>query len=297
MGAASELHKLIEKLNLNETIDIGFLTPAAAAVIACACHRATKPKVHYVNELVRKYSDYAQLSYVLNGCYANPKQASYQKTCSRLCQIKDQTDIDVATSSIRALLRTHLDHKFRVIQDIIKVVGELHDNIFSHAEGLGYSMAQIYKGNTPRVEFAVVDAGIGLKRSVRAVKAVKTDQEAVALCIGKGFSTKKLSSSWAQKIDRDVPNPFSDNVPTRRSSDNHQGLGLYLLTELIEKLEGRLWICTGHASLVQNAGKRYYTANRYVWRGTAIAVSVSLSPKRVVATVQSSDKLREALGL
>ena len=305
MKRTHELHKLIELLSYNNTIDIDFLTPSTAALIACACHRSKRPPVNFANDMAQRYGEYSQLTNVLSGYHANARVPSYKNTCSRLCQVKDESDIDIATASIKTLLSTYLAHGMEVVKSLVRVIGELHDNIYSHAEGLGYSMAQVYRGSTPRVEVAVVDAGIGLKRSVRTVQPVGSDREALSLCIGKGFSTKKEVNSWAQSLELGMPNPFGPGITTRTSTNNHQGLGLYLLTDLIRRLDGKLWICTGNGSLIQNGGKIHYTENRWVWQGTAIRIIVNLVNRSsrsllgISPQISSHRKLRvrEALGL
>ena len=74
-----------------------------------------------------------------------------------------------------------------VLDKTARVVGELHDNVASHASGRGFSAAQFYRQGRSRLEIAIADGGSGFLRNVRRVMPnITTHGAAIEWCLKKG---------------------------------------------------------------------------------------------------------------
>ena len=121
---------------------------------------------------------------------------------------------------------------FGVVADqLAKVVGELHDNVASHASGLGFSCAQAYNdAGAKRIEFALADRGRGMLRNVRELfPEVESHPEAIAWCLKRGNTTARNESDpWAQRLPDDaMVSPFPGNTRPESREDHHIGEGLW----------------------------------------------------------------------
>ncbi|MDO9316599.1 MAG: hypothetical protein Q7V56_00160 [Gammaproteobacteria bacterium] len=71
----------------------------------------------------------------------------------------------------------------------MNVVGELHDNVWSHGKSTGFSMAQKFKVPYEEdyfIEFALADMGLGLRgEMIRAGKEVSSHEAAIEWCLKK----------------------------------------------------------------------------------------------------------------
>jgi hypothetical protein len=148
---------------------VSFVSPVVSAVLAAA---ATFPgKVREVELLgeCRTYADTTGLSEALRGepIPVGQTGALHGRTYSRLTRLSNHNEVDVCNSVIGDLLHRQFPSQENktFVNAVLKVVGELHDNVASHARGVGFSAAQVYT-NRPaggqRVEFAIADRGCGM---------------------------------------------------------------------------------------------------------------------------------------
>lgn len=127
-------------------------------------------------------------------------------------------------------------------------IGELHDNVSSHACSPGYSMAFEHSGT---FEFAISDHGIGFLKEIQNTHrelGILTDLEAIKWCLSRGNSTKKTIDDFAQTLPEDLlgASPMSGTtILSRRDGSHHQGEGLYILHEFAKKFSGSLEIVSG----------------------------------------------------
>jgi len=173
------------------------------------------------------------------------------------------------------------------IQELIDVIGELHDNVVSHSNGIGFSIAQSHsyhnyvKGNY--LSFAIADNGIGFLSELKAqgIKEVETDKDAIAWCIIKNNTSKRkaVDDPWAQRVPDDaLSNPFGKHIITKNKDNNHQGLGLDKLCQFVHKYKGELRIHSGRAALVvDNTGNLRYSENEREWVGVSISVLLNVN--------------------
>ena len=137
------------------------------------------------------------------------------------------------------------------INAVTKVVGELHDNVPSHAAGTGFSAAVYCTDDSCRLEFAIADCGCGMLHNVVAPPSVADHRQAIEWCLKRGNTTARhVDDPWAQRLPADsIGSPYGPSVSTFSSENHHIGEGLFCLTELVRMADGQLWIWTGNAQL------------------------------------------------
>lgn len=196
----------------------------------------------------------------------------------------DQTNRSYSeiSSCIRRLFPEEEMHRF--VTDLCDVVGDMLDNVWSHGESTGISMAQ--KWNKPRsdgkvqhIEFALADCGKGflgeLARSgVSGRLGIADDAGAIRWCIQEGNSSKKREDDgWTQRLPPDaMGNPIGPDARVKTKENNHLGLGLHKLTMLVRGYGGELWLASGAAMLhIDPMGRETYVATPCPWQGVALA--------------------------
>ncbi len=195
------------------------------------------------------------------------------------------------------------------IQNLIGVIGELHDNVVSHSGGVGYSMAQCHpyynyvKGNY--VSFAIADSGMGFLAELKSRKIanITNDKEAIEWCIVKDNTSKRkeVDDPWAQRVPEDaLVNPYGAGITTKTKDNNHQGLGLDKLVQLVTRYKGWLQIISGRSVLnMDNTGSILYSEMSSEWKGVVISLVLDANEFENQVPVQTEkevinlmDKLR-----
>ncbi|WP_175864540.1 hypothetical protein [Burkholderia cepacia] len=178
---------------------------------------------------------------------------------SGLVPLESAETTDTATASVNGCIR----HIFadaqlgRFVQDLQEVVGDLHDNVWSHGKSTGFSMAQRWrKTGEPEYwfEFALADRGLGFLRELNRVGIpnISTHADAIGWCIQKGNSSKKVKvqDDFAQWLPPDMMgNPIPGVGTIREKENHHMGLGLAKLVSLVERYDGKLWLASGDGLL------------------------------------------------
>jgi hypothetical protein len=209
-----------------------------------------------------------------------------------------------ATSAINGCIRNFVGGELpsAFVELLCEVVGDMHDNVWSHGKASGFSLAQKWRASWNPLsrgyclEFGLADAGIGFLREVQnAGLGIRTDREAIDWCIKEGHSTKKLrpASEWAQRIPPDATgNPLLGIERTRTSENHHLGLGLYKLVRLVREFRGFLWLATGSATLILAPDRKpAYSNLSCPWQGVAIACRFRSDDIAVVREdIESGDK-------
>jgi len=185
---------------------------------------------------------------------------------------------DLATSAINNCLRRLAEPDSPGIIELTNVVGELHDNVWSHGQSTGFSMAQ--KTKIPYeddfyIEFALADKGIGLRAEMNRAKIpVDSDRNAILWCFEKGHSTKlKVDDGWEQRLPADYigGSPYGEGVKTTYSENHHQGLGLHKLSQLIGSFSGKLQFASGTALYqIAESGVESWIDLSKDWQGVAL---------------------------
>ena len=187
--------------------------------------------------------------------------------------------VDQATTEIGSCIKSMTDNVLsKGVSKLLDVIGEVHDNVWSHGKSTGFSMAQIYPDPELQqkfIEFTLADKGFGFRNEMnKSGKRVNTHQEAIKWCIQEGNSTKHADDEdpWKQRIPLDLigDNPMGD-FGGEVSDNHHQGLGLFHLIGLVESFNGELYLISGDAALHIKNNVRTYIALNYDWQGVIIS--------------------------
>lgn len=220
------------------------------------------------------------------------KRINAGATYAPLTHIGSKDAVDEGTGQINGCLRKMADSasfdytSSPVFAELQAVVGELHDNVWSHGMNSGFSTAQRrtcpYNGSL--IEFSLADCGMGFKNELQRanISDVTTHREAIEWCIQKGNSSKLAANQdpWAQSVPEDFlgSSPFQRGVATYQNTGNHhQGLGLAKLFSLAEKYDGLLYLASGDHYLEFQNGNVSYHELSHSWQGVAISLAIKES--------------------
>ncbi|MDR5758202.1 hypothetical protein [Caballeronia sp. LZ035] len=179
---------------------------------------------------------------------------------SGLVLLKSAETTDQASERVNDCIRHIFAAKGldQFVHDLAEVVGDLHDNVWSHGKSTGFSMAQTWR-NTKRqdsnwFEFSLADCGMGFLRETQraGIAGIGSDAEAISWCIQKGNTSKKTKvvDDMMQSLPPDMMgNPMGGFAAIKESDNHHMGLGLAKLMSLVEKYRGRLWLASGGSLL------------------------------------------------
>lgn len=226
------------------------------------------------------------------------------KNYSLVTALKSVEAVDIATSSINSCIRRLAFPDGgpypEGLTNLMHVVGELHDNVWSHGRSTGFSFAQ--KSAVPKtkktehyLEFALADCGLGflaeLKRA--GIKGIETHQDAIEWCIEQGNSSKHSDNidEWAQMLPGDNigGNTFGAGVAVREESNNHQGLGLAHLMQLVKSYNGQLILASGDVCLQANGQVVSYQKLKSPWQGVAVSCKFKISDLALEKSDDSAD--------
>ena len=218
----------------------------------------------------------------------------------------DQANADV-NNCIRRLVPEEELEAF--VGDLCEVVGELHDNVWSHGGSTGFSMAQRWKKpwaiSRHYFEFALADCGIGFLRELQRVGLpITTHREAIDWCIVKGNSSKSLREDdpWLQRLPLDVTGRPMGTVgrPMPEFSNHHLGLGLWKLCELVRTYSGDLWLASGNDLLhIKRGAQIEHRETPVQWSGVALACRFEtglVRRRQAVAADDLTEWLAEYIG-
>lgn len=193
--------------------------------------------------------------------------------------------------------------------ELCDVVGDLHDNVWSHALSTGVSMAQKWEatrqeGGGAQFEFALADGGLGLlaelrRSGVAGRSGIRDAKEAIEWCVVRGNSSKiKEEDPWAQSLPEDaIGNPMGPIARFKGNGNNHLGLGLAKLVELVTKFKGLLWLASGNAMLtIDKNGARKLQTLPFEWSGVILSCRFSVSSVLSMGQVaEKTDELDELI--
>ncbi|KAA5845942.1 hypothetical protein F2A37_10170 [Pseudomonas chlororaphis] len=225
---------------------------------------------------------------------------------SPLTPLASQDAVDLATEQINDCLRAYakqgnVDYSNSpAFRDLMRVVGELHDNVWSHGLSTGYSMAQrqaFGKSGDHVIEFSLADCGLGFLGELKSsgMRNIESHEDAIKWCIQEGNSSKKAQAvdDWAQSVPNDFvgESPFGA-VPIRAAGNgnHHQGLGLAKLVELAKKYQGVLHLASGNCALrMSHHGVMTYQALQAPWKGVAVSLTIKESSFMSAKAAEADD--------
>jgi len=266
------------------SIGVDWKPPGYWAALAACCRskQIEFGKLHFYSEQTKGYASAIALESALNGMdsYQYERKKSGENY-SPLVLLNSADGTDKATSTINSCIRYLFDSQdiSDFVKDLCDVVGDLHDNVWSHGKSTGFSMAQKWKNSNTNgecFEFALADCGLGFLRELQRVGLlVQSDEESINWCIEKGNSSKtlKVIDEWSQRLPQDIAgNPIPGIGQAVMSENHHMGLGLAKLVELINNYKGLLWLASGEKTLVINdKGNKSFKNNVQKWQGVALA--------------------------
>lgn len=225
---------------------------------------------------------------------------------ARLTHISSRDAVDVGTEQINGCLRQMAAESScnysnsPAFQELLHVVGELHDNVWSHGLDSGFSTAQRRSDRSGNglIEFSLADTGMGFLAELRTsgisrFEDITTHQEAIEWCIQEGHSSKLADheDEWGQSLPEDHVgrNPFGNHVRTRnvRNGNHHQGLGLAKLLSLAHSYDGTLYLASGDAVLCLEGGNQSFRYLSRPWKG--VAMSLTLEEAKLAAAQAMDD--------
>lgn len=263
----------VQRLRRGEQVDLAFLSP-----IVCAGLAAWFLEDSSARALVRLsgdaawYSDVIGFSALLAGDIQPRPAASRpgtarRQTMSPLTSLAHPAEVESCNERVTSILR---DTNMMTLEEqasagpLRMLVGELHDNVASHAKGRGYSALQVY---ADRAEFAVCDYGCGFLRNVRrVVPAVDTHWKAIEWVLVRGHTTAKPPDPFAQRDGPDWDEQVEHN--------HHMGIGLWRLVQLVERTSGELWIWSGDTTYHRTGHEYSFRPAPVIWPGVMIELVV-----------------------
>ena len=239
-------------------------------------------RLKFCSSNTKGYASAIGLEYALDGNDSYPfERKNSGRKYSELVHLERSDDTDKATGTINNCIRELFSDQglSDFVGDLCDVVGDLHDNVWSHGMSTGFSMAQIwakYNGNGHCFEFALADCGLGFRRELKRVGLdIGRDADAIEWCIQKGNSSKKIKpqDEWGQRLPADISgNPMPGIGQVVVSDSHHMGLGLAKLLELVSNYKGCLWLASGMDMLgIGSDGSKTYNNNKQEWQGVVLA--------------------------
>lgn len=235
-------------------------------------------------------------------------RANSGKNYSPLVLLTHQEATESANKCINDCIRSVFSrlNLGRFVSDLCSVVGDLHDNVWSHGKSTGVSMAQKWKKPNGKgeylFEFALADCGLGFLSELRRTSVpISGHQAAIDWCIQRGNSSKlykaKEDDGWGQRMPVDITmNPIKSISTIKESDNNHQGIGLAKLIDLVLSYSGNLWIASGDSILsIDSQGRRDYATVPINWQGVAIACRFDTEHIRQSQSHESFDQVTDDL--
>lgn len=281
--SAQSCLSLLKQYRGSVSPSVSFVTPIQSVMLAAA---AVSPEFQGLLGHVRfspdaeQYARTTGLKDALDGKYRFPQRSGLEGTTySKLAKLSSHSEVDRCNEVIGDVIHFQLAKASpKAVQEFSKVVGELHDNVASHARGTGFSSVQCYDdANGTRIDFAVADAGCGMFRNVKPkVSAVDNDLKAIEWCLVRGNTTATGNEDdWEQWLPEDaLSNPYPPSVKVRTVEDHHCGEGLWKLQQLIQSWNGSLWIWSGQGCLLHDRSTRRDWTTDLSWQGVAIEFSI-----------------------
>lgn len=156
-------------------------------------------------------------------------RSSYSDVLLEITPIEKSDDIHFIVGKVKnranAILKKHLHYDERAINGFIVALSEVCQNIIEHSEKNGFVGIQKYHFqnlNKNVVKIAVMDIGVGFKKSLSERFSLKSDFEAIEKALLHGAS---------------------------RYADEGRGHGLAAVRRFVNQWNGKISICSGTAKL------------------------------------------------
>ncbi len=207
--------------------------------------------------MIKAYQEKTGIKIAPNNDYAlNMLKSTFSSnnTYSPVETIEDRKDIEKISNHITSVMLQNFS--FLPDEDIKDLKGylqylfsELMNNVTDHSGSYGYAMAQYFPINK-KIQFAIVDNGVGFLRNMRLNYNVKNEKEAVLKALERGV-TSTMQMMYNQ--------------------NKNAGYGLYAMTKILEETGGRFVIISNNAMVQMEDGKIISSELKHKWEGSIIA--------------------------
>ena len=122
-------------------------------------HDAQVSRIDFTGDAT-EYAEMNGFAAALRGEYSFPLGIGDEGvTFTKLTRLATHEEVDHCNKTINDLIFEQFDgYSKTVVRQMTKVIGELHDNVASHADGARFSCAQVYERDEKRrIEFAIAD--------------------------------------------------------------------------------------------------------------------------------------------
>ena len=266
----------------------GFFAPADIVLLS-----AVVEKHHYEKDFISSIENDAE-SYLrtigvyekLWGMTDNWQRPNKGYRYATLAKLEDPYAVNAANDQLKSCINSNLPHDIPPASRtaLNHVIGELHDNVWSHGKSTGFSMAQYYD-KKKRIEFAVADLGGGFL-SVLQNAGIDAESHTAAIhwCLQEGNSSVKEKQKRMKHDDfiQSLPDDFIGN-PMGNSAlhceeNHHQGFGLAELVKLVKNHHGELEIASGDTvySIDRTGREDYLQQAVWTWPGVIISCRLYL---------------------
>lgn len=286
----------------NSRCKISWISPVVTSVAAALyCRGAGITENLNFSSNADTYAESNGLKALLNGQYSIPDGSGQQgRTYSALTQLKGDNEVEMCNKTINDIVMSQFNgFDESEVMSLAKVIGELHDNVSSHSNGVGYSCAQVYgSGDQKRIEFAIADCGKGMLSNVQKKNECIGHLSAIEWCLQRGYTTAGNDDDWAQRLPEDsIFSPYPKGVSIRSYENNHLGEGLWALTEMVRKLSGQVMIWSGDGMVKIKDGKRNSETVETIWNGVVIEFEVCVPLKTEQPVSQKAEDIGRRLKL
>ena len=296
-----------EKNNIQFLInESDFLTPSYIVTIAAYIKKKGIP-INSLNVTASKHCTYLNTIGFNNALWDIPclsARPNAGNTYSVLTLLDNEESTNEANTQIISCINSFTNNYRSNGLDYLKeVIGEVHDNVWSHGKSTGFSMTQSYKNGI--IEFALADCGGGFLKELKRVGLdICSHKAAIEWCIKKGNSSKKIEADrhddWIQQLPSDViGNPMGKSAKYRKSN-NHAGLGLAKLIELIQQYNGTLHIISGDSELSIHPSSpniSYASLGSHYWDGVIIMCKLNEGNLKKEVQTSADTELSDILAL
>jgi hypothetical protein len=271
---------------------VRFVTPPLAVCLAARFAANRAGAATFIGDSLG-YATNVGLMDALRGQSPVPQAGALSgRTYSPLTRVQCHADVEPSNAKLNGLLRARLaGYEQAMVDRVCKVVGELNNNVASHSQGFGFSAAQVYEGR--RLLFAVADSGRGFLHNVRkAADDVRCHDDAIGWAFVRGNTSAGPRSDMGQR--------WAPSVDVSEEEDNHQGLGLAILEELVRLTNGSLWVISGDSNRAMFAGEWVPCDPPGIfWQGVALGLEIPLTqPFNITdSSYNKYDDLKRELGL
>jgi hypothetical protein len=166
------------------------------------------------------------------------------------------------------------------LQECLKyAIGEILTNVAQHSQGEGFVCVQTYQGG--RVELAVADTGVGLRRSFEGTSLeAELDDDKKAL-------VKAMEPEVSSALLRPPSGPYGQYV--------NRGIGLSMVSEIARQTCGVMKVVTGNAQFHRRGDVRAEFSEDQQLVNQGVLVSLSLNPDEIDDFQQIIESVRNVV--